>query len=164
MANTPAQVQAKIDQARLAAAVDYVTIAADLSTVQGQVTTLENAMTAVEGDVLNLTNDLTTLDALLSPSLAAFTPDTGVVISTLTTSAAVALSGAAAGLYPLLVLGNGSPEIDINSDGVWATERFARNGDTIRARLTSSPNPATEFVATVYYPNGNQPYSVTTAP
>lgn len=154
---TPRQLQDQINQARLAVAESDEATDTDLTTLQDSITALSTRLTAAE---LAITN----LESAMVPSLGAFAPLTGQTPSTLIESAGVAVTGAATGVYPILVLGQGMPLIDVNSDGAWAAERLVRHADTVRVQLTTSPDPNTAFVATVYYSGASQSFSATTAP
>lgn len=58
-------------------------------------------------------------------------------------------SGAAADrLFPVKAVGDGNPQLQINSEG-WGKYGLMRSGDTVDLRLTSSSTPEEEYVATL---------------
>lgn len=93
----------------------------------------------------------------------AFTDVTGAATSTLTTHAAVTLSGAQDEVWPLTVRGQGSPQISVDGGTTWGADAIARAGDGLQVRLTSSGSGATALTATVYGPGRSTAWSVTTA-
>ncbi|MDQ4119898.1 MAG: collagen-like protein [Acidobacteriota bacterium] len=97
-----------------------------------------------------------------APAIADFTPQTNVSKNAVVTSNAAAVSGNAVDVFPLTVRGDGTPQIDINADDNWQTDRIARNGDNVRVRLTSPPSNLTERIATLFAQSISKQFSVTT--
>lgn len=84
-----------------------------------------------------------------------FDPVTGATTSTLTTTTSPLTlttadnSGAAADrLFGVKAIGDGNPQLQVNSEG-WGKYGLMRSGDTVDMRLTSSPDPDTELIATL---------------
>lgn len=96
------------------------------------------------------------------PTVDPFTPTTGADLSTLTTSDAVTVSGDTETVWPVVVRGDGTPQLQVNSES-WATSGFVRAGDTLKVRLTSSDSPSTALTATAYLQGVALAYAVTTA-
>lgn len=103
------------------------------------------------------------LAELPAPTIGAFTALTDVALNTVATSDAVSVTGDQTAVWSVVVRGDGSPELEINGDGVWGTSGVIRDGDTIKLRLTGSASPLTERVATLYAQGVESPLSVTTA-
>lgn len=104
-----------------------------------------------------------TLRPLNTPNLTvpAFSNADEQATSTLIIHSAVTVTGDSNAVWPVMVRGDGSPELQINSQA-WATEGTIRVGDTVKLRLTSSGSNSTESIATLYYPEGSRAWSVTT--
>lgn len=68
----------------------------------------------------------------------------GVVVE----SAAVTVSGSASTVWPAVVRGDGTPEVQVN-EGPWAQSAIFRAGDTLKLRNVSPP-VGLNYVATIY--------------
>jgi len=99
--------------------------------------------------------------AILGPDDFALTPQTGVSLGALTTSNTVTLNGKAGETWPMIVTGDGSPKLQINS-GSWLDGDIAVDGDTVKVRLTASSSSSTERTATIYAPGFSEVFSVET--
>lgn len=78
-------------------------------------------------------------------------------------SASVTIVGLSNWVWPILVTGEGTPELRVNG-GPWRTEAIIRNGDAVELRLITSSSPSTARVATLRLPGSTADWSVTTAP
>ena len=103
---------------------------------------------------------VTTLAADTTPDAFAFTDQTDVALSTLTTSNSITIGGINT-TTPVSVSGTGSPQISI-AGGAWATSGNITNGQTLAVRLTSSAAYATALTATVNVGGVTDVWSVTT--
>lgn len=95
-----------------------------------------------------------------TPNAFAFTDQTGVALSTLTTSNTLTISGINTPTS-VLVSGGGSPKISING-GAWGTSGSINNGQSLRVQLTSSASGNTAVAATVTVGSVSDIWSVTT--
>jgi len=95
------------------------------------------------------------------PDAITFTAQTGVNFNTVTTSNAVILNGGDSCVWSFVVRGGGSPQLQVNSES-WATSGLARDGDTIKTRLTSANTSLTAVVCTLYTNTRSSTFSVTT--
>ncbi|MCD8498207.1 MAG: hypothetical protein LRZ85_09190 [Alphaproteobacteria bacterium] len=95
-----------------------------------------------------------------TPDAFSFTDQTGVAVSTLTTSNSVTINGIAAAAN-VSVSGDGSPEIRING-GSWVTSGTINNGETLEVRLTSAAANSTAYTAVVNVGGVTDNWSVTT--
>jgi hypothetical protein len=102
--------------------------------------------------------DVTTQDQ--TPNAFSFTDQTGVALSTLTTSNSLTINGIT-GTVNVSVSGSGSPQIRING-GSWVTSGTITNGQSLQVRLTSSASYSTANSATVTVGSGSDNWSVTT--
>lgn len=75
------------------------------------------------------------------PTAFSFTDQTGVLLSTVITSAPITIAGLGAGVSITLNATGGT--IDKNADGVFLSSATVQNGDTVRARVTSSASNST---------------------
>lgn len=99
-----------------------------------------------------------------SSNAFAFADATNVALSTLTTAAAVTVSGIPASCPgDVSVAGQGSPQISING-GAWTTSGNIANGQTLAVRLTSSASFNTAHTAVVSVGGTDDIWSVTTLP
>lgn len=105
---------------------------------------------------------VTTLAEDTTPDAFSFTDQTGVELSTLTTSNSIAISGINSSAS-VSVSGQGSPQVRING-GSWVTSGSITNGQTLEVRLTSSASFVTAHTATVTVGGVNDVWSVTTRP
>jgi hypothetical protein len=101
-------------------------------------------------------------------ALTAFTDLTGQALGSVITSNSITLAtsddsnAAADRVFGLCVRGDGSPQIELNGNGIWATGHLARTGDTVKLRLTSSGSPSTARTATLYADGRSTTWTVTT--
>lgn len=95
-----------------------------------------------------------------TPNAFAFTDQTGIALSTLTTSNTLTISGINT-TTPVSVSGGGSPKISING-GAWGTSGSINNGQSLRVQLTSSASGNTAVTATVTVGGASDIWSVTT--
>ena len=102
--------------------------------------------------------DLTTNDN--TPNAFSFTDQTGVAVSTLTTSNSVNITGIT-GWVDVSVSGDGSPQIRVNGGG-WAPSNAITNGQTLEVRLTSNAANSTMNSATVTVGTVSDQWDVTT--
>lgn len=110
-----------------------------------------------------------TVAGFILDALSSFTNVTGASLNSLiTTASPITLatsdnSGAAADrVFPLTVRGAGSPQLELNGDGIWASSRNAITGDTVKLRLTSANAGTTARTATLYADGRSTTWSVTT--
>ena len=82
-----------------------------------------------------------------TPDAFTFTDQTGAYRNVLRYSDTVTISGITTAV-PVTVSGEGSPKISING-GTYGTSGTLTNGQTLRVRLTSSPDYSTTYAATV---------------
>lgn len=68
--------------------------------------------------------------------------------SPLTLTTAANSNAAADRLFPVKAIGDGNPQLQVNSEG-WGKYGLMRSGDTVDMRLTSSSTPEEEYVATL---------------
>jgi hypothetical protein len=94
-----------------------------------------------------------------TPDAFTFTDVTGAAVSTVTTSAAVTITGINA---PVTFSATGGT-IDVNSDGNFLSSRSVSNGNTIRARATSSASNSTGVDVVVTGGGVSDTFTVTTA-
>lgn len=161
----------------------------DLVAISGQPpTNRNNDMDWVQGTVYNGThpklNDISTrdrpvmrsetgsayrittreqLEAIISasdttPNAFTFTDQTGVALSTAITSAAITVSGINA---PASISSSGGT-FDINSSGTFISSGTVNNGDTVRARVTSSSSNSTAANCVVTIGGVSDTFTVTT--
>lgn len=97
-----------------------------------------------------------------APVVPAFTDVSSVSTNTTTTSAPVTIGGDTATVWPALVRGEGSPQMQING-GSWVREGFIVAGDTVALRLVSSPISLTARTAEFRAQGVSAPWVVTTA-
>lgn len=102
---------------------------------------------------------VTTLPADTTPNAFSFTDQTGVALSTLTTSNSITISGINT-TTPVSVTG-ASAQISING-GAWGTSGNITSGQTLAVRLTSDAAPGAEKTATVSVGGVTSEWSVTT--
>lgn len=97
-----------------------------------------------------------------TPNAFTFTDQTGVALSTVITSAAITISGLSTGTSITLNASGGT--IDKNGDANFLGSQLVQNGDTVRARVTSSGSNSTAADCTVVAsPSGVQDtFSATT--
>jgi hypothetical protein len=76
-----------------------------------------------------------------TPNQFTFTDQTNVALSSTITSAAVTISGLGTGVSITLNASGGT--IDLNGNGVFLGSQIIQNGDTVRARVTSSSSGST---------------------
>lgn len=95
-----------------------------------------------------------------TPNAFAFTDQTGIALSTLTTSNTLTISGINTAT-PVSVSGGGSPKISING-GAWGVSGSITNGQSLRVQLTSSASGNTTVAATVTVGGVSDNWSVTT--
>lgn len=98
-----------------------------------------------------------------TPNAFSFTDQTGVALSTVITSAPVTISGLSVGVSITLNASGGT--IDKNGNANFLGSQIVANGDTVRARVTSSSSNSTATNCTVVAsPSGVQDmFTVTTA-
>jgi hypothetical protein len=90
-----------------------------------------------------------------TPNAFTFTGQTGVAVSTVITSAAITISGLGTGVSITLNASGGS--IDKNGNANFLGSQIVTNGDTVRARVTSSASNSTGVsCAVVASPSGVQ--------
>lgn len=108
-----------------------------------------------------------------SPVIPTF-PLAAASVNTVVTSDPVTVSGDPRGAWPVIVTGDGDPQVQV--DGAvggglvllggglppWSRWATVRAGDQIRVRLTSAPSPSTERRATLHAPGVSVEFSVTT--
>ena len=97
-----------------------------------------------------------------TPDQFTFTDQSGVALSTVTTSAAVTITGIDAA-SAISVSGDASGLYDINGSGSFvATPGTVNNGDTVRARGTSSGSYLTTVNVTITVGGVSDTFSITT--
>lgn len=92
-----------------------------------------------------------------------FTDLTNQTVDTLVESGSVTVTGVPGVNYVVAVSGDGNPRLEVNGSGSWMTAATIQNGQTLKLRLTTSPDAATQRVATVTGANVVQDWAVTTA-
>lgn len=97
----------------------------------------------------------------LEPDAFSFASVTGAAQGAVITSDPVTISGINA-TVPVSVSGDGSPEIRVGSGSWGSGPASVQNGQTVTVRLSSSPNPQIERVATVTVGSLSETFSVTT--
>jgi hypothetical protein len=98
-----------------------------------------------------------------SPTIGAFAAQTGLSAGAPVTSNAASVSGDANTVWPVVVRGSGSPTLEINGDGVWATSGAVGNGDTVKVKLTTAAGSLAERIATLHAQGVAVAFSATTA-
>lgn len=119
----------------------------------------------INGDAKDLSSDRSwTISTYTEcePDAISFTPQTGVNFSTVTTSNSVVLNGGDSCVWSFVVRGGGSAQLQVNSES-WDTKGIARDGDTVKVRLTSSGASLTAVTCTLYTNTRSSVFSVTTA-
>lgn len=119
------------------------------------------ALRVLENNAVNFSQYSPYLKNTPTLAMPAFSNADEQATSTLIAHSAVTVTGDSNAVWPVMVRGDGSPELQINSQA-WATEGTIRVGDTVKLRLTSSGSNSTESIATLYYPEGSRAWSVTT--
>lgn len=82
------------------------------------------------------------------PTIPAFVSKTDATVGALTESNAVTVSGITTTVWPALVRGDGSPEMQVNA-GPWSTSAIFRSGDTLKLRNTAAVADL-NYVANLY--------------
>lgn len=95
-------------------------------------------------------------------SIPSFAPVTNAAVSTSISSAGSVVSGDTTSVWPVVVRGQGNPQILIN-DVLSGQSGTVRAGDTVKLSLLSSASANAALVATFYAQGLTLPWSVTTA-
>lgn len=97
-----------------------------------------------------------------SPDIEDFAAETDVLLSTRITSDASTIDGDAGTVWPVIVRGDGSPQLEVNGDGNWVSSSTIIAGDSIKVRLTSSAMISTESIATLHAQGTTKSFQITT--
>jgi hypothetical protein len=127
-------------------------------TSSGAFSVATDTLITVGGVSDTFTSTTSAIDTI--PNAFAFTPQTGVALSTLTTSNAIAISGINAAT-PISIVGG---TYTINGGTYTSAAGSVNNNDTVTVRQTSSASYSTLTAATLTIGGVSGMFSVTTAP
>jgi hypothetical protein len=96
-----------------------------------------------------------------SPTIPAFTDVTGAAQDTLIESNTVVVAGDADTVWPAVVRGDGSPEVQVNA-GAWGPSGIFRVGDSLKLRATSAATTATTRNVILYAQGVTAGWAITT--
>ena len=97
----------------------------------------------------------------LSPTIPAFTDVTDASLETLIESNTVVVSGDVDTVWPAVVRGDGTPEMQVNA-GTWGPSGIFRVGDSLKLRATSAATTATTRNVILYAQSVAAAWSITT--
>ena len=97
-----------------------------------------------------------------SPTIPAFTDVTGAAQDTLIESNTVVVAGDADTVWPAVVRGDGSPQVQVNA-GAWGPSGIFRVGDSLKLRATSADTGLVSRTVNLYAQGVASPWVITTA-